>query len=270
VQQDKEWVDGNPEAVSPGLYSTAPSMKVPDTLVFKHKGVAYRANADCFKDLPKKAKNNSSRMVLMGSLHGFTSYLRGRQADGFTLESDGLKTVSGLMNPKPGYRARLGFGRTEDLIVFLQYTRWSGEQSYVREISVGTITGTFPGSLVSTSQSIDIGGMFNFKLLPWDAVKTYCQVAIGYFDFDGDFRLPTPWALKAKGNTFEFNLGIGVLIALPIPGLYLDLNLDLSYADVQKLEVYDADFQVLVGQTFEDRQTDFQRLGGNLGLRFQF
>jgi hypothetical protein len=173
------------------------------------------------------------------------------------------------MSAKPGYRARLGFGKNRDLLFFLQYTRWDAEQAYDREINIGSVTGNFPGTLFSVNQSVDLGGMFTVKYLPWDWIRTYAEVGIGYFHFNGDFRLAYPFAVKASGSTFEFTFGTGALIPLGWKGLFLDLNVDFSYADVSDFTVDDADFTVLIGTKLEYRKTDFQRFGVNLGLRFE-
>jgi hypothetical protein len=266
---DKQWVDAPEGEVPGGSYVTTPSKTLPDALLFRFGGAAYRAQSDCFASMKRTPKKKIERNVIMGSIHGFASLVKGTQANGFTLEGDGFKTVTGTMSAKPGYRARLAFGKSEDLLFFLQYTRWDAEQAYDREISIGTITGNFPGTLFSVNQSIDLGGMFTVKYLPWDWIRTYAEVGVGYFHFNGDFRLAYPFALKASGNTFEFTFGTGALIPLGIQGLFLDLNVDFSYADVSEFTVDEADFSVLVGEKLEYRKTDFQRFGVNLGLRFE-
>lgn len=267
--QNRAWVDAGVDEVPPGFYSTTPSQALPGTLLLRHAGVTYRARVDCFETLKKTPKKKINRTVIMGSLHGHASIVKGTQANGFTIEGDGFKTVTGTMTAKPGYRARLGFGKSEDLLFFVQYTRWDAEQAYDREISIGTVTGNFPGTLFSVSQSVDLGGMFTVKYLPWDWIRTYAEVGIGYFHFNGDFRLAYPFALKASGSTFEFNFGTGALIPLGFRGLFLDVNLDFSYADVSEFTVDAADLSVLVGEKLEYRKTDFQRFGVNLGLRFE-
>ncbi len=267
--QNRAWVDASPEELSPGLYATTPSQALPGTLLFRHGGATYRARTDCFETLKKKPKKTATRTVIMGSVHGLVSLVKGTQANGFTIEGDGIRTESGTMTAKPGYRARLGFGKSEDLLFFVQYTRWSAEQPYDREINIGAVTGNFPGTLLSVSQSVDLGGMFTVKYLPWDWIRTYAEVGIGYFHFSGDFRLPYPFGFKASGTTFEFNFGTGALIPLGLKGLFLDLNVDFSYADVSEFTVDAADLSVLVGSKVEDRKTDFQRFGLNLGLRFE-
>jgi hypothetical protein len=266
---NRAWVDATPDELSPGLYSTTPSQALPGTLLFKHGGTNYRARSDCFESLVKKPKKSAPRTVIMGSVHGIVSLVKGTQANGFTIEGDGGRTVTGTMSAKPGYRARVGFGKSEDLLFFVQYTRWDGEQAYDREVTIGSVTGNFPGTLYSVNQSVDLGGMFTVKYLPWDWIRTYAEVGIGYFHFNGDFRLPYPFALKASGSTFEFNFGTGALIPLGLKGLFLDLNVDFSYADVSEFTVDEADFSVLVGTKAENRKTDFQRFGVNLGLRFE-
>jgi hypothetical protein len=270
---DKQWVDADPSEVPGGLYSTTPSQITPGSLLFKHKGSAFRADASCFADIPKKTKKkkDEAKSVFMLSVHGFASYLRGKQADGFVLEDTGSKTTAAIMNPKPGTRARLGFGRSEDLLFFVQYTRWVGEQRYDRDISLGAYTGRYSGSHIATNQSLDLGGMFTFRALPWDWIKTYCQLGVGYFQIDSNFDFDYPFAFKAQGDNFAFNVGVGAIIPLfGIPGLFIDLNLDFTYADVSKLKVYEADLSVRVGEEYDDRQIDYQRLGMNAGLRFQF
>ena len=268
--QNRAWVDAGTDELPSGLYSTTASQATPGTLLLRHGGVTYRARADCFETIKKTPKKKVSRTVIMGSIQGFASLLKGTQANGFTLTGDGYKTVTGTMTSTPGYRARIGFGKSEDLLVFVQYTRWNAEQAYDREITIGTITGNFPGTLFSVSQSIDLGGMFTVKYLPWDWIRTYAEVGIGYFHFNGDYRLAYPFALKASGSTFEFTFGTGALIPLGWKGLFLDLNVDFSYADVSTFTVDEADLQVLVGEKLDYRKTDFQRFAVNLGLRFEY
>jgi hypothetical protein len=267
--QERTWVDAEPDELPPGFYSTTVSQAVPGTLLLRHGKIVFRAKAECFENIKRKPKKKSERTVIMASLHGFASLVKGTQANGFTLEGEGFRTVTGTMTAKPGYRGRLAFGKSEDLLFFVQYTRWDAEQAYDREISIGTVTGNFPGTLFSVSQSVDLGGMFTIKYLPWDWIRTYGEIGIGYFHFNGDFRLAYPFALKASGSTFEFTLGTGALIPLGLKGLFLDLNLDFSYADVSEFTVDDADLSVLVGEKLEYRKTDFQRFGINLGLRFE-
>jgi hypothetical protein len=268
--QNRAWIEATPDEVPPGFYSTTPSQALPGTLLFKQGGTVFRARASCFVTPIKKPKKQTPQTVIMASIHGLASIVKGTQANGFTIEGDGYRTVTDEMTAKPGYRARLGLGRSEDVLLFLQYTRWDAEQAYDREISIGTNTGNFPGTLYSVNQSVDLGGMFNVRYLPWDWIKTYFDIGLGYFHFNGDFRLAYPFALKASGSTFEFTFGTGAIIPLGVKGLFLDLNLDFSYADVSEFTVDEADLSVLVGEKLEYRVTDFQRFGVNLGLRFQF